>query len=63
MGMDTPGGAAAAAPNFVGIAELVAQLQALVPQLSVLEATGGVERLVVAALALAGRPVAVVNPR
>lgn len=33
------------------------------PQLIVLEATGGLERLVVATLALASLPVAVVNPR
>jgi len=46
-----------------GMAELVGRLQALAPQLIVLEATGGLERLVVAALALAGLPLAVVNPR
>jgi transposase len=46
-----------------GIAEVVSRLQPLVPELVVLEATGGLERLVVAALALAGLPVAVVNPR
>src|SRR5262249_31024312 len=51
-------------PNeAAGIAELVGRLQQLRPQLVVLEATGGLERLVVAALALANRPVAVVNPR
>jgi transposase len=46
-----------------GVAELVGRLQPLAPQLIVLEATGGRERLVVAALALAPLPVAVVNPR
>lgn len=46
-----------------GIAELVDRLRPLRPELIVLEATGGLERLVVAALALAGLPVAVVNPR
>jgi transposase len=46
-----------------GIAELVTRLRPLRPQLIVLEATGGLERLVVAALALAPLPVAVVNPR
>jgi transposase len=46
-----------------GIAELVGRLRPLGPQLIVLEATGGLERLVVAALALAELPVAVVNPR
>jgi transposase len=90
--MDTPGGAAAAAPIFVGIdvskaaldvalrpaderevpqrgandeaglAALVGRLQPRGPQLIVLEATGGWERGVAAALALAGLPVVVVNP-
>lgn len=46
-----------------GIAELVGRLQRLAPHVIVLEATGGLERLVVAALALAGLPVAVINPR
>ena len=45
------------------ITALVRRLQPLAPQLIVLEATGGLERLVVAAVALAGLPVAVVNPR
>ncbi len=47
----------------VGIAELVAQLKSPVPRLVVLEATGGLELLVTAALAVAGVPVVVVNPR
>lgn len=42
---------------------LVARLQTLAPTLIVLEATGGLERPVVAVLAAAGLPVAVVNPR
>jgi transposase len=42
---------------------LVDQLRSLSPQLIVLEASGGYERLVVARLAEAGLPVAVVNPR
>jgi transposase len=46
-----------------GIAAVVDRLQALAPHLIVLEATGGLERLVAAALALAGLRVAVVNPR
>jgi transposase len=46
-----------------GITGLVAQLQAVVPALLVLEATGGYQRAVVAALAAAGLPVVVVNPR
>jgi transposase len=45
------------------IPALVEQLGVLAPQIIVLEATGGYERLVVARLAEAGLPVAVVNPR
>jgi transposase len=43
--------------------ELVGRLRARAPELIVLEATGGREGSVVAALAAAGLPVAVVNPR
>ncbi|MGO8948212.1 MAG: IS110 family transposase [Ktedonobacterales bacterium] len=43
--------------------ELVGRLQALQPELIVLEATGGREGPAVAALAAAGLPVTVVNPR
>lgn len=46
-----------------GVRELVTRLQGLAPTLIVLEATGGYEMAVVAALASAGLPVAVVNPR
>jgi transposase len=46
-----------------GITALVARLQPLAPALVVLEATGGWESAVAAALATAGLPVAVVNPR
>jgi transposase len=46
-----------------GIRELVARCQALAPTLLVLEATGGYEAAVVAALATAGLPVVVANPR
>jgi transposase len=46
-----------------GIAALVARLQDLQPTLIVLEATGGYQRAVVAALAAAGLSIAVVNPR
>ena len=46
-----------------GIATLVSRLQQLAPTLVVLEATGGYELPVVAALAAARLPVAVVNPR
>jgi len=45
------------------IERLVAELTEQGPRLVVLEATGGYETLVVAALAGAGLPVAVVNPR
>ncbi len=46
-----------------GIAGLTERLRALQPTLVVLEATGGYERAVTAALAIAGMAVAVVNPR
>jgi transposase len=46
-----------------GIAELVAWISSLHPTLIVLEATGGLETAVTAALAAAGLPVAVINPR
>lgn len=46
-----------------GIEELVLKLEELKPQLVVMEATGGYEMPVVAALGVAGIPVAVVNPR
>jgi transposase len=46
-----------------GIAHLVARLQAAYPTLVVLEATGGLEVPLVAALAAVGLAVAVVNPR
>lgn len=46
-----------------GIARLVARLDHLRPTLIVLEATGGYERPVAAALTAGGLPVAVVNPR
>ena len=45
------------------ITALVTQLQAVHPTLIVLEATGGYQRAVVAALAVAGLPVVVANPR
>ena len=46
-----------------GVVTLVEQLQPLHPTLMVLEATGGLERVATAALATAGRPVVIVNPR
>lgn len=51
------------ANDAAGIARLVADLHALAPTLIVLEATGGQQDLVVAALGAAGLPVVVVNPR
>jgi transposase len=51
------------AHDEVGVAELVRRLQGLTPQLVVMEATGGYETTVAAALGSAGLPVAVVNPR
>ena len=47
----------------VAIAGLVTRLQALAPQLVVMEATGGYELPVAAACAAGGLPVAIVNPR
>ena len=49
--------------NQSGVEELVAELAALVPAVVVLEATGNLEVPAVAALAAAGLPVVVVNPR
>jgi transposase len=46
-----------------GVADLVTQLRTLGPALIVLEATGGYETDVATALALAGLPVALINPR
>jgi transposase len=46
-----------------GLDALVARLKPLAPALIVLEASGGFERVVAAALCGAGLPVAVVNPR
>jgi transposase len=45
------------------VTTLVERMQTLQPTLIVLEATGGLERLVTSALATAGLPVVVVNPR
>jgi transposase len=59
-----PSGARWAVPNDAsGVPTLVDRLQALQPTLIVLEATGGLERLVTSALATAGLPVVVVHPR
>ena len=53
----------AVAHDDAGIAALVTRRQALLPPVIVLDATGGYQRAVVAALAAARLPVAVVNPR
>jgi transposase len=51
------------ANDATGITELVPQLQALSPMLIVLEATGGLELPLLAALGSAGQPVVAINPR
>jgi transposase len=51
------------ANNEKGIGRLVSRLQALSPALIAMEATGGLELPIVAALDAAGLPVVVVNPR
>ena len=53
----------AAARDGKGLEQLVSELRQLAPALIVLEATGGFELTVAAALAAAGLPLAVVNPR
>lgn len=52
-----------AANDEAGITALVARLRPLGPALIVCEATGGFERAAIAALAAAGFPVVVANPR
>jgi transposase len=56
------GEALAVARNGEGVAQLVGRLKALAPTLIALEATGGFETVVAAALAAASLPVVVVNP-
>src|SRR3989449_6953442 len=59
-----PSGERWAVPNEAsGVMTLVDRVQTLHPTLIVLEATGGLERAVTSALAAAGLPVVVVNPR
>jgi transposase len=59
-----PGAERWAVGNYEGgVGALAARLTALAPALVVLEATGGYELLAAAALAAAGLPVVVVNPR
>jgi transposase len=57
------GEAFAVARDGEGVAALVERLKAMAPVLIVLEATGGFEVMVAAALAAAGLPLAVINPR
>jgi transposase len=57
------GEAFAVARDGEGLAALIGRLRALTPQLVVLEATGGFETVVAAAVAGAELPLAVVNPR
>src|SRR5437899_12021751 len=59
-----PSGETGSATNDeAGITALVARLRPLGPALIVCEATGGFERAAIAALAAAGLPVVVANPR
>lgn len=63
---DTPGRPDAGwtvSNDAAGVTTRRRQLQARAPTLVVLEATGGLERLVASTLGTAGLPVAVVNPR
>ena len=60
---DTPEVCWTVANDAAGLATLRRQLQRRAPALIVLEATGGLERLVASTLGTAGLSVAVVNPR
>jgi transposase len=53
----------AVARDGEGLAQLVDRLQTLAARLVVMEATGGYETIVASAVAVAGLPLAVVNPR
>jgi transposase len=57
------GDAFAVARDGEGLHELIRRLKAVAPRLIVLEATGGYETIVAAALSAEGLPLAVVNPR
>src|SRR5882672_1588430 len=63
MAIRPSGGRWAASNDDAGIQRLLARLREAAPALVVLEATGGYERAVVAALAAAGVPLVVANPR
>ena len=58
-----PGASSSLTHDESAIATVVEQLRALSPTLIVLEATGGMEIPLTSALATAGLPVVVVNPR
>ncbi len=58
-----PAGRFAAPNDEAGVAQVLARLNAMPPTLVVVEATGGLEIPLVGALAAAGVPVVVVNPR
>jgi transposase len=58
-----PAGRFAASNDEAGVAQVLARLRATPPTLVVVEATGGLEIPLVGALAAAGVPVVVVNPR
>lgn len=58
-----PDGRFAVPNDEPGVAQLLTRLQAMPPTLVVLEATGGLELPLTGALAAAGLPVVVVNPR
>jgi len=59
-----PSGESWQVPNDeVGVTGLVVRLRALGPALIVCEATGGFERIAIVALAAAGLPIVVANPR
>ena len=57
------GAAFAVARTPAGLSELIEQIKPRAPYLIALEATGGLESVVVAALAGAGLPVVALNPR
>ena len=59
---DRPSAILTVANDDAGVARLVAELRPVTPAAIVVEATGGIERSLVAALLEAGLPVAVVNP-
>ncbi|NWG25351.1 MAG: transposase [Pseudorhodoplanes sp.] len=56
------GGAFVVSRDGKGLEELIGRLRALAPELVVVEATGGFETIVAAAVGGAGLPLAVVNP-